>query len=175
MPIELIPEWQLTIEDEAQIAALLARCFDTDFGGRSYFKQRHHLRLLWRDEGHIIGHMALTYRAVRLGAKLVDIVGLAEVSCAPEHRGKCIASALLQRSIAEAKASPAAFFLLFGTAALYAGAGCRPAGNPITYVEMLGARTGAVKSEPAETLQVLALRDTGWDGTAPLDLLGTLF
>jgi predicted N-acetyltransferase YhbS len=175
MSIELIPEWQLTNEDDAAIAALLARCFDTDFGGRSYFKQRHHFRLVRREAGHIIGHMAVCFRAVRLGGNLIDIAGLAEVSCDPDHRGAGIATDLLHRAIAEAKANSAQFFLLFGTAGLYGAAGFQPAHNPTTYVDLHGARTGAVKSEPAETLRVLALRGNAWDVAAPLDLLGTLF
>ena len=42
MLIQTIPEWHLGPPDNAEIAALLARCFDSDFGGRSYFSQRHH-------------------------------------------------------------------------------------------------------------------------------------
>lgn len=175
MPVERIPEWALTPADDAQIAGLLARSFDTDFGGRSYFQQRHHLRLVMRKAGGIIGHMALLFRAVRLGGELVDIAGLADVACDPHHRRKGIASTLLQAAIAEATASPAAFLLLFGTAGIYAGAGFTKVSNPTTFVEMRGARSGAVKSEPAETLMVLPLRDKGWRGEQPLDLLGTLF
>lgn len=175
MPIERIPEWALGPADDAAIADLLARCFDTDFGGRSYFKQRHHLRLVYRQDGQIIGHMALLFRAVRLGGALVDIIGLAEVACAPNHRGHGIASQLLRVAIAEATASPAEFLLLFGTAGLYAGAGFLPAANPTTYIDLLGARSGAVKSEPAETLMVLPLRDRVWQPGLPLDLLGSLF
>lgn len=161
--------------DDTAIADLLARSFDVDFGGRSYFKQRHHLRLVQREAGQIVGHIALTYRAVRLGNRLVDIAGLAEVACDPDCRGQGIATSLLGEAIATAKASPAQFMLLFGTAGLYAGAGFRPARNPTTYVEMHNARTGPVKAETAETLQVLALRGAAWDGDAALDLLGCLF
>ena len=175
MPVERIAEWVLTNADDAAIAALLARCFDVDFGGRSYCMQRHHLRLVRREAGKVIGHIALTFRAVRLGDELVDIAGLAEVACDPDHRGKGVATALLGTAIAEAKASPAQFLLLFGTAGLYGGVGFRPAHNPTTYVEMRGARNGPVKSEAAETLQVLALRGAAWDADAPLDLLGCLF
>ena len=175
MPVERIPEWALTNVDEAAIVCLLARSFDTDFGGRSYFKQRHHLRLVRREAGKIIGHMAMTFRDVRLGDRLVDVAGLAAVACDSDHRGTGVATALLRTAMAEARASQAQFVLLFGTAGLYAGAGFQPVHNPTTYVEMLGARTGPVKSEAAETLQVLALRDAAWDGGAALDLLGCLF
>lgn len=175
MLAEVIPEWALTAPDESQIADLLARCFATDFGGRSFFQQRHHLRIVTRQHGRIIGHMGLMLRAVRLGGVLTDVIGLADVATDPDHRGKGIATDLLQASIAAAKRSPAVHLLLFGTAALYAGAGFRKAANTITYLDLTGARTRNVHREPARELMVLPLRDQPWDDTAALDLLGTLF
>lgn len=175
MQIDRIAEWALTPGDEAQIAALLARCFSTDFGGRSYFQQRHHLRLVTRDQGKILGHMGLLFRAVRLGGALTDIAGLADVATDPASRGQGIAQALLHAAIAEARASQAQFFLLFGNATLYSGNGFRKYPNTLTYLDMRGARTGEVRTEAPEALMVLPLRDQPWPAAAPLDLLGTLF
>lgn len=175
MQIERIPEWAISPADEAQITALLARCFTTDFDGRSYFKQRHHLRLIVRNEGRIIGHMALLFRAVRLGDRLVDIAGLAEVATDPDHRGKGIAQTLLNAAMVEADASSAEFFLLFGNATLYSGNGFDKFSNRLTYLDLSGAWTGDVKVEAAEELMAKPLRGRPWPGTAPLDLLGTLF
>jgi predicted N-acetyltransferase YhbS len=175
MLAEIIPEWSLTAPDEGQIAELLARCFTTDFGGRSFFQQRHHLRIVTRHKGRIIGHMGLMLRAVRVNGVLTDVAGLADVATDPDHRGKGIAAALLQEAIEQAKHSPAAHFLLFGTAALYAAAGFHKAGNVITYVDLTDARTRNVHREPARELMVLSLRGQPWDETAALDLLGTLF
>lgn len=174
MQIEIIPETLLTVAQDAEIAALLARCFTTDFGGRSYFQQRHQLRLVARNPG-IISHMALTLRAIRIGGALTDIAGLAEVATDTAHRGQGIAATLLQSAIVEAKASPAVFLMLFGTARLYAAAGFQSAHNPMTWIDLTGARMGNVRSERAESLMVLPLRDNAWDATAPLDLLGHLF
>ena len=175
MQIDRIPEWALTALVEAEIAALLARCFSTDFGGRSFFQTRHHLRLVHRPRGAIIGHMALQWRAMRLGDRLVTVAGLAEVATDPDHRGKGIAAGLLQAAIAEAKASPAEFFLLFGVAELYGAAGFRTVHNPMIWADMLGARTHDIHREPADSLMVLPLRGTVWDDQATLDLLGNLF
>jgi predicted N-acetyltransferase YhbS len=159
MKVETIPEVRLTPAQDAEIAALLARCFTTDFGGRSYFQQRHHLRLVARDPG-LVGHVALTLRAIRAGGVLTDIAGLAEVATDPAHRGKGIAATLLQAAIAEAKASPAQF---------------QSVHNPITWIDLTGARMGTVHSERAQSLMVLPLRDKEWDAIAPLDLMGNLF
>lgn len=175
MQIDRIPEWALTTADEGQIAQLLSRAFTTDFGGRCYFQQRHHLRIIMRAEGRIVGHMGLLFRAVRLNGMLTDVAGLADVATDPDHRGQGIAQALLQAAIAEVRASQAAFFLLFGNENIYSGNGFHRQTNSLTYLEMRGAVTGALKTEPAEELMVLPLRDQIWPAAAPLDLLGTLF
>lgn len=175
MLVELIPEWQLSPADDRQIATLLSRTFDTDFGARSFFMQRPHLRLVLRDKALIIGHMALTFRAVRLGGRLTSIVGLCDVATAPELRGKGLASTLLQAAIVQARQSTAEHFLLFGVARLYGAAGFERAANPLIFVDMQGARTGVVKHELAQSLMVLSLTDKIWDQAAPLDMLGPLF
>ena len=175
MQIETIPEWSLTAAVDAEIAALLARCFPTDFGGRSFFYQRHHLRLVTREAGAIVGHMALTLRAVQLGDRLVTIAGLAEVATDPAQRGKGVAAALLQVAIAEAKASPAEYLLLFGVAKLYNAAGFRKVSNKMAHVAARGTRAIRIVSAGDDNLMVLPLRDQLWPDAAPLDLRGPVF
>ncbi len=171
--LELIPEWALTPEDDRAIAGLLARCFATDFGGRSFYQTRQHLRLVQR-EGAILAHMALQFRAMRLGARLVTVAGVGDVATDPAHRGQGLAARLLAEAIRVARASPAEFMLLFGTAKLYHAAGFRPVRNTMLWCEMRGAQTGLVTREPAESLMVLPLKGD-WDEGAELDLLGNLF
>ena len=65
--------------------------------------------------------------------------------------------------------------MLFGNANLYSGNGFVRRNNPLIYLDMPGAKTGVVKTEPAEELMVLPLRGQAWDASARLDLLGTLF
>ncbi len=173
MTIEIIPEMALSPADEAAIANLLKVCFDTDFGGRSFFIQRHHLRLVMRDGGRVVGHMALLFRAIRAGGKLVDIIGLAEVATAPDRRGEGIAGAMLQSAIAQARASVAKYMMLFGTAGLYAGAGFLPASNVVRHVS-----TGADQAQIEQVsghMMVMPLQDTPWDHDASVDLRGPKF
>lgn len=174
MLIETIPEWRLTAADDAEIADLLARCFDTDFGGRSYFYQRHHLRLIHR-RGAIVGHMALTLRAVQLGERLVTVAGLAEVATDLALRGQGIAAALLQAAIREADASPAEYLLLFGEAKLYAAAGFRSVSNKMAHVASKGHRVTRLVTDGNDALMVLPLRGLPWPVTAALDLRGPVF
>jgi predicted N-acetyltransferase YhbS len=171
----MVPDWALQPEEEAQIAALLGRCFTTDFGGRSYFQQRPHLRLIWQAGGKTCGHAALVFRAIRLAGELVPIAGLADVATDPDHRGQGIAGALLARAIAVAQASPAQFMLLFGTAGLYAAQGFAGASNPLTYLDMTGARTGALRCEVVAHFAALSLKGRPWPDRSEVDLMGPLF
>jgi predicted N-acetyltransferase YhbS len=175
MLIEPIPEWHLSDADEARIAALLARCFDTDFGGRSFFTHHHHLRLVVRDGSDIIGHMALVLRSVDIGQQRVTVAGLAEVATDPAHRGKGIAAALLSAAIREAKSSPARFLLLFGTAKVYPAAGFQPVSNRLAHIVLNGTRAGRVVSKGDDNLMVLPVRADPWPGDDLVDLRGPVF
>lgn len=174
MKIDRIDETRLTPEDEAEIATVLLRAFKEDFGGRSFHQQRHHVRLVARSP-HIIGHMALCYRDIRVGEALVPIIGLAEVATDPDFQGKGIGSALMKAALQEARDSCAAFFLLFGVRPMYAGNGFVAVDNRITSTQLYHARTGEVVTETGTDLMVLPLGPQDWDAEAPVDLLGFKF
>lgn len=173
--VERIAEMEMTEAEEAQITALLARCFTTDFGGRSFFQTRHHLRLVIRDGGAPVAHLAISFRAVRLGARLLTVAGLAEVATDPAHRGKGHAARLVAAAIDEARCARVPHVLLFGTAAIYGAAGFRPVVNRLTYLDLRGAKSHEMRNLPAQHLQVLDLGTQPWEEDAPLDLLGGLF
>ncbi|RYH01590.1 GNAT family N-acetyltransferase [Salipiger sp. IMCC34102] len=176
MHIETIPEWALSVEDDAGIADLLDRAFGPDFGGRSFYKQRHHCRVLCRGEkGRVVGHIAVLMRDIRLGDRLVPITGLAEVATDPDRRGQGLATALLQEAIATSRASLADFIVLFGDRPIYAGHGFVRANNTLTYTVLDDATTHGVKRRVEDTLMVLPVGSAQWDFAAPVDLLGHLF
>ena len=174
MRIETLAELDMSAADEARIAMLVNGCFGPEFGGNSFHMQRHHVRIVARDPG-IVGHMALCFRAVRMGERLVDILGLAEVCTAPERRGEGIASRLMEATMKLAADSRADFLVLFGDQPLYAASGFVKHSNRLRYVEMDGSRTGDVKFERRGGLMVYALGDLTWDPGAEVDLLGNLF
>lgn len=175
MEIERLEEMHLCSADEAAIADLLRRCFSTDFAGRSYFMQRHHLRIVARDGGRITGHIGLCYRSVRQGDALIPVMGVADVATDPARRGEGIASGLLREAIVVARGSGATFMLLFGDAGLYAAHGFLAAENPLRYVELDDAMTGECRDGDSDGLMVLPLRDEAWDERIATDLLGHKF
>jgi predicted N-acetyltransferase YhbS len=174
MQIDRIPELALTREDDRAIAALLERAFSPAFGGKSYYKQRHTLRVVARDPG-IVGHIALHFRAVRIGGTHAEIAGLAEVATDPDRRGQGIAGRLLTESVAVARESLADWVFLFGDAALYAAAGFRAVPNPVRHLALSDEGTGAVGLLTDASLMVLPLRGGGWDDSAIVDLMGHTF
>lgn len=176
MPVEQLDEMRLTPTDDAAIAALLGRAFGTaDFKGRSYFQNRHHLRLVWREKGQIIGHVALSLRAIRMGDRLIQAAGVAEVATDPDHRGRGIASTLMEAAIAAAKGSLADVLILFGDEPLYARLGFQSKPNRTLTVSMHDVQTGVQENRQDDGLMVMPLRDIEWDDTALIDLVGFAF
>ena len=174
MQIERIEELRLTADDEAQIGQLLDAAYG-DLDQRSYYAQRHHLRLVTRHDSKIVGHLALTFRAVRLGPLLVDIVGIADVATLPAFRRAGIATALTKASIEQAHGSLANFAVLFGDERFYAACGFVPKPNPMRFVDLQDVRTGQVREVASKGLMVLPLREVVWDDAALLDLVGHAF
>ena len=176
MAIEHIDEMHLSPEDDTAIGTLLDQAFGmAEFDGRSYFQNRHHLRLLWREDEQIIGHVALSLRAIRMGETLIQAAGVAEVATHPDHRGKGIASALMESAIAAAKGSLADVMILFGDEPLYARLGFQPKPNRTLTVSMHDVRTGVQENRKDDGLMVLPLSDLDWDDTALIDLVGFAF
>ncbi len=160
---------------EAEIIDLLARVFPTDFGGRSFFQNRHHARFLVRVDGVLAGHLAVCHRAVWLGDRMLDVLGIAEVAVDPAFRRRGIGAALVEAAVQEGRDAHADAVLLFGEQPIYARAGFVAMKNPITRIEMHGARTGDTVREEAAHLMVHPLKGLNWDASAPLDLAGFTF
>ena len=175
MKLERIEELQLSKTDDTAIATLLGAAFETDFGQRSFFQQRHHLRLLAREKETVIGHMGISIRAIRMGGTLLTIAGLGDVATDISHRGQGIATQLMRRAIQEVKSSQCAFFLLFGNRPLYAASGFKSVPNKVRHTSLIGVKTGEVIEITDSGLMVMPLGSTLWDETAVIDLAGHAF
>ncbi|SNS11615.1 GNAT family N-acetyltransferase [Antarctobacter heliothermus] len=172
--IEVIAEQNLTAADEARIAEILRQSFPTDFEGRSFYQQRPHMRLVWR-EGCVLAHMSLFLRAIRVGENVVDVVGVGDVATSVEARGRGHATALLDRCKSVASSRRASFLILFGDRELYDRAGFLPATNQFRHCQMVGARTGDIVEGSSPFLRVFPLTEALWPEDAQIDFLGHLF
>ena len=177
MQIETHHEIALTQTVDAEIAALLVAAFGQGdgFEGRSFYKQRHHLRVLARDNGQLIGHIALSFRVIRMGDTLVPIIGLAEVATAPDQGGKGVASTLLQETIKIASGTMAAFILLFGDHPIYERRGFVKVKNTLRFTKIEDSRSQEILTMPTNALHVMAIGSQTWDDAADIDFLGHLF
>ena len=177
MTIDEIHEIDLTPDLETEIAAVIEAAFGRDAGyaGRSFFKQRHSLRVLARVDGELVGHIALVFRQIRAGDRLIPIMGVAEVATQPRFQGRGIGSAMLRHAIALSRKTQARFMLLFGVRPIYAGHGFLEASNDLTWVAMQEMRTTGTETKPARAFLYLPLSDEKWDNRAPVDLLGPTF
>ena len=170
------PEMRLDQDLDARIGILLDTCFRSEFGGRSFYQNRHHVRFhVEEPAGTVIAHLALCLRAARVGAELTTVAGLAEVAVDPAHRGKGLATALVSSAVEEARLSPAQMVMLFGVEPLYERAGFRKAVNPVIHVRMDGARTGEVVTERRNSLRILPLTGGLPDESVTIDLCGFAF
>ncbi len=177
MQIETIPEWALTKNDDKAIAALVETAFGpkAGFNGRSFFGHRHHCRLIIRDGAKIVGHAAVLMREVRMGRRLVPIIGVAEVATDLAYRGRGIASAIMNEVIKLGQNGLAEFVVLFGTRPIYAGLGFQPKSNFLRETVLNDTRLVKVKEGPSYALKVLPCGTATWDDTAVIDLAGPVF
>lgn len=80
---------------ETELISLLSDCFDGVHEGRTFFKQEPHQRLLAFSGEHLIGHLGLDFRMIRIGEALVSISGIVDLCVHQDYRGYKLASDLL--------------------------------------------------------------------------------
>ncbi|SFR51574.1 Predicted N-acetyltransferase YhbS [Yoonia tamlensis] len=175
MDIEIVNEIDLSPAQDQEIAALLHEAFGAEFGGRSFFQQRHHLRLIARIDGKMAGHVALTYRVIGQGGKMIPILGLAEVATDKTYRGQGVARTLVTKSLDIASDSPAEFALLFGDPAHYHRYGFQAAVNSLRSLDLENGVSKGIKIGPDDSFMVVATGQTTWDPQAEVDLMGRKF
>lgn len=174
LKVEKIEELALTIDDDRQIADLLKRSFDTDFGDRSYFVQPHQRRYIIRD-ATIVGHIGISARLVRMGSRLITTLCVGDVATDPGFRGRGIASTLLNSVLNDAQSGMWNFVLLFGDAKLYAANGFQASQNPLRYVDTDGHETNEIVDQNGSELMFLQIGSVVWDGSSLVDILGFKF
>lgn len=177
MRIKVVPEHALTRDIDRAIGALMDIAFEPGAGydGRSYHKTRHHLRVMGWDGDHLIGHVALQLRAIRMGGAALTIAGVGEVAVHPGHQGHGRGTALMREAITAVEGGIAAFAVLFGHPGLYAPLGFQPQPNRLRHVAWGDGRPTRVVTDEIGSLMVLPLGTRHWDAAAEIDLCGPLF
>ncbi len=119
---------------DEKIRALLTTCFtgpqDAVFQTRRYFHDPYPHRWIVRDErGNLAAHVGVHERRVVADGKPRRIVGIAEVSVHPDHRGRGHVRAILREVHAWAARQGFEFSVLFGNPEVYGSSGYTSVGN----------------------------------------------
>lgn len=179
MQIDAVHELELSAADDAAIGALLDAAYadlgENGFQGRSYFSQRHHLRIVAREDDRIIGHVALLFRVIRLGDTVTPVIGLAEVATDPAREGRGVASLLLNEAISRSRDSIAAFIVLFGDHPIYRKSGFLSRTNLLRHVVIEAGQTREIRTGVDDALMILPLTDADWPDDVTVDLMGPMF
>ncbi|MDE0346042.1 MAG: GNAT family N-acetyltransferase [Boseongicola sp.] len=160
---------------DAAIAGLLDECFDSVHGGRTFFKQAPHQRLLAWSESGLVGHVGMDFRVVRAGEATVSVLGIVDLCVAAVARRQGIGASLLQgveeraegQSFALAMADDSRLYRRAGYSLIHAA--------DVTFLAIDELRCqGVVRRDLSEIFMVKRLGGDAWpDG--PIDLLGNLF
>ena len=144
-------------------------------GGRTWFKQIPHERLLAWSGNDLMGHVGMDCRVVRVGEAVVPILGIVDLCVAPAARRQGIGAALLQgeeerargQSFALAMADDPRLCQRAGYSLLHA--------TNVTFLAIDELRCHSViRRDLSGIFMVKQLAFDAWpDG--PIDLLGHLF
>jgi GNAT superfamily N-acetyltransferase len=84
--------------------------------------------LVWKEEGRALGMLAIVPMTLLWGAARIAVAGVSSVATHPEHRGRGIMSALLERACAEMQQAGYLLSDLGGDRARYGNYGWEPVG-----------------------------------------------
>lgn len=97
MNFVLVDEFKLDEETKIQINELLQASFpETDYGGRTYFKQLPHYRLLLIDDYKVIGHLGLDYRVMLLNDQPIRVLGVIDLAIQTDYQNRGLGTKLLR-------------------------------------------------------------------------------
>jgi GNAT superfamily N-acetyltransferase len=155
---------------------ILRTCFPAFLADRSYYKQVPHGRLLAVDKTRVVGQVGIDYRVVRWGDLVFSLFGVVDLCVRPRWRCAGIASQLLARL--EARARAGSIDVLMAIAdddRLYRRNGFFPIDTDARWLGIEErASIDIIKKRLAGCVLAKPLRD-GVNLSTPVDFLGHLF
>lgn len=173
--IERWEEYQIGEGIQAQIAALLARCFPGYPAGRSYFKQLPSFRFLAMHQEGLVGHLAVEHRMIQISGMSARIFGVADLCVEPDFQGRQTGSRLLANLEREALQYGLDFIVLMGEKTYYERLGFTTAENPCRWLSIRNHETiGLMQRRLPGQLLYKPLGEKKWrEGL--VDFLGYMF
>lgn len=91
-----INEFEIDSKTSKQINQLLQSCFSfVDYNGFDYFKQMPHYRILVKENGKVIGHLGIDFRAMNLNGEAIHVFGVKALCVDSHYQGQGIGKLLL--------------------------------------------------------------------------------
>lgn len=140
---------------DAELRALLTRCFGKSFEHKRYEHEMPPHRLLVRDEGALAAHVAVHEKVLKSDGAALPFLGIAEVCVALSYRGRGLVREMIRELEAHFEGFP--FAILLGDPRVYGSSGYKTVGN----VHFPFEKTG----QPNTGVMVKALGSQSW----PLD------
>ncbi|HEY0262386.1 MAG TPA: GNAT family N-acetyltransferase [Chitinophagales bacterium] len=82
-------EFEIDAKTKDELNKLLVLCFpETNYHGRTFFKQMPHYRLILYENKQVIGQLAIDYRSMNLNGELVNVMGIIDLAILPGFQGK---------------------------------------------------------------------------------------
>ena len=122
-----LPDAQVDDALDADLRALLTRCFGKEFAHKRYAHELPPHRWLVRDGEVIAAHVAVHDKVFRSGGESVPFLGIAEVCVAPDYRGRGLVKIMLRELVTQSVTVP--FAVLLGDPGVYGSSGYRAVGN----------------------------------------------
>lgn len=177
MRIEQIIEYDIEPRLHDAIIALKNCCFPDTAKPRSYFKQLPHFRYLAYEDDTLVGHMGVDHRVISVGESVFTIFGVIDLCVSENHRGKGVASKMLEQLSTLAKAKNIDFlFLVASDHRLYEKNGFQLISTYLTWLRINDHKNyGVVVEKIDEELMIKQIGQKHWPNHDPVDLLGYLF
>jgi predicted N-acetyltransferase YhbS len=183
MPDETAPlrfeyarEPDVSAELDRELRALISGCFDQP--RNAFFRERRyaqempaHRFMLRREDGPLVGHIAVHEKLISVAGAELQIGGLAEVCVQLSERGQGHFRRLLTHSHEQLAARGIEHTLLLGEPALYASGGYRPL---CANIRRFDPKTQSFEDGKLATALYKSLTEKPWPA-GPVDLRGPLF
>jgi predicted N-acetyltransferase YhbS len=160
---------------DLQLRSLLRECFPHEarhLETKRYFHECPQNRwLAFAPNGALAAHVAAHEKVIGAETEDLKIIGVAEVSVAPQFRGKKLVKSLLRQAQDWGKGHGFSFAVLFGDQRIYSSSGYTNVLNPINTIDV---ETGKNLLEVRRFLMVRPLDDSVWP-EGEIDLRGPTF
>jgi len=175
LAVEQVREDALSKETMDELQPLLEGAFPGFFQQEIYFKQLPNFRYLGRENGRLVGHVAIDHRVINVDGDPHRIYGIVDLCVDPDWRGHGIGRTLLEQVEKDAVAAGIDTVLLFADdQRLYTACDYQAVSNECTWLAIHDHESIDVRTEIlADCLMVKPLAKPWSPG--PVDLLGYLF